>query len=205
MADLATPDDLALLLGLTDAQAELADDLLTALVDGAEGLFEADTGRAAIPFRAAQSGRVEIRDGSRSRKLWLDYPVATVTAIAIGVDVGDPAETLAPADARKVVWRVGARLLTRTDGGSWGGGCWPAYVKVTYDAQADLPEDAKAAVLRLAAAMWGQRATLTAGIASETLDNYSVTYTTQSAFADVARQDPAWAIAVARHRRLVSV
>lgn len=204
MADLATAEDLALLLGLTDAQAELAEDLLTSLLDGAESLFEADTGRSAIPFLAAQSGRVEIRDGSRSRKLWLDYPVSAVTAAVIGVDVASPDVTLTVADARSIVWRVGKRELVRTDGGCWQSGC-PSFVKVTYNAQADLPEDAKAAVLRLAAAMWGQRSTLTAGVASETLDNYSVTYVTQSAFAEVARQDPAWAIAVSRHRRLVSV
>lgn len=204
MADLASTDDLGLLLGLTEAQTELAEDLLTLLLDGAESLFEAETGRSAIPFQAAQTGRVEIRDGSRSRKLWLDYPVATLSAVVIGVDVGAPDTTLTVADARSVVWRVGKREIVRTDGGCWQSGC-PSFVKATYTTQADLPEDAKAAVLGLCATMYGQIGAKTAGIKSETLDNYSATYVTQQDFVTAARQDPAWAIAVAAHRRLVAV
>jgi hypothetical protein len=209
MADLASVDDLALLLGLTEAQAELGEDLLTQLLDGAEALFEAETGRGDVPFAAAATGRVEILEARRSRRLWLDYPIATVTAIALGADVSTPSETLAPADATKVVWRAGERAIVRVDGGVWSTTCRPfeaapSFVKVTYNTQADLPDDAKAAVLRLAAAMYGQRPSLTQGIASETLDNYSVSFVNQSMFADAARTDPAWAIAVARHRRLTA-
>lgn len=192
MADLATVDDLTLLLGLAEGTDE---DLLQLLLDGAEALFESDAARAAAPFQSAQTGRVEILEGRRSRQLWLDYPVQTVTAIALGVDVNSPTETLTPGDATKVVWRAGSRRLTRTDGGHWQTGD-PSYVKVTYDAQADLPEDAKLAILKLAAAMYQRGGT--EGVRSETLDTYSVT------FAHVAQEDPAWQLAVNYHRRLVA-
>jgi hypothetical protein len=194
MADLASVDDLALLLGLTEAQAELGEDLLTQLLDAAEALFEAETGRGDVPFAAAATGRVEILEARRSRRLWLDYPIATVTAIALGADVSTPSETLAPADATKVVWRAGERGIVRVDGGLWSTTCRPfeaapSFVKVTYNTQDDLPDDAKAAVLRLAAAMYGQRTGASPkGLASETLDNYSVSFVNQSMFADAARR-----------------
>lgn len=205
MSDLATVDDLALLLGLTETQADLAEDLLTQLLDSAEALFESETGRLGLPFQAAQTGRIEILRAPRSANLWLEYPIAQVSKVAMGLDVEAPTETLDPTDAAQLVWRAGQRLLERTDGRGWSGWCATRFVKVTYDAQADLPEDAKAAVLRLAAAMWGTKGNLNAGLASETLDNYSATYVNQSMFADAARQDPAWVIAVARHRRFTAI
>lgn len=222
MADLATAEALALLLGLTETAAAAQEDLLELLLEGAEGLFEAETDRSDTPFRTAQTARVEIQEAVTGPKLWLDYPIAAVTAIALGVDVANPSETLDATVATQVVWRVGQRILTRTDGGLWsasGGGAvlsWarggplvpddveprPSFVQVTYNAQAELPADATFAVLRLATQLYRQQGT--EGIASEQLDKYAVTYTSAATFADAARKDPAWAVAVAKHRRLVA-
>lgn len=219
MADLASVDELATLLGLTETEQDTAEDLLTLLLDSAEAVFESQVDRLERPFQAAQSGRVEIHEGIGSTKLGLDYPIGTVTAIALGLDVAAPTETLSPADATKVVWRAGQRTLTRTDGGVWtsqgsallswarGGplvpdefDTLPGYVKVTYDAADDLPADAKLAVLGLAALMYRQSGA--EGVQSETLDNYSVTFAKAS---QVAETVPGWLPAVQRHRRLVAV
>lgn len=212
MADLASADQLTLLLGLpegTDA------DLLDMLVTQAEAIFEAETNRRDTPFQAAQTDRAEVHDAVGNVRLWLDYPIADVTTIELGQDVNAPDETLDP--ATQVVFRVGTRQLIRTDGGVWsamtwallswarGGpqvpsGDWPAspsFVQVTYNTQDDLPEDARTAVLQLAAQMY--RGLGSEGLSSETLDNYSAT------FAGTAQTVPGWSQAVARNRRLVAL
>lgn len=203
MSELATVDDLALLLGLTEAQADLNEDLLTLLLDGSEALFLAEAHRTRTPFQPARLAQVELHEGTFSTRLWLNYPVAAVSAITLGSDPeNDPLETIDISTPVVVLIQPGLRLLVRRDGGRWQRGPDPSFVRVVYDTQRDLPADATAAVLRLAAAMWGQRTTLTGGITSETLDNYSVTYGSQAAFVDAARLDPAWAVAVSAHRRI---
>lgn len=198
MSDLASVGDLALLLGLAEGTDE---DLLTVLLDGAVALFESQTGRTLTPFASGVTGRVEILDARPATRIWLDYPIQDVTAIALGVDVANPDETLNPDDPKKVSWRVGQRVLMRTDGRLWTTAWgsfdrWPSFIQVTYDTQDDLPADAKLAVLQLASAMYRRGGA--EGIRSETLDNYSVT------FAQAAAEDPAWQLAVNHHRRLVA-
>lgn len=202
MTDLATPDDLALLLGLSEVEAEGSADLLQMLLDQAEALFEAETNRSAAPFQAAVSGRVEVQESQPSCRLWLDYPVAEVSEITLGLDpLALDAETLDPADPLVIHSQVGRRELVRVDGGTWESAAYsPSWIWVTYDSQADLPADATAAVLRLAAAQY--RTLGAEGVQSETLDNYSVTFATQAALASAV---PEWGAAVARHRRFAFV
>jgi hypothetical protein len=206
MAELASTDELALKLGLSEVQADLQDDYLAFLLDQAEALFTTATNRADIPFQDAEADRVEIIEAPTGRSLWLDYRVAEVTDVIVGSDLLNPEVTLDPTDASEVIWRAGKRDLVRMDA-TWRcrapKDAVPIFVQVTYDTQADLPDDAKAAVLSLAAAGYHGAATASGTIQSETLDNYSVSYATaQQAMTLAQASDPAWAIAVARHKRL---
>jgi hypothetical protein len=219
-SDLASVDELALLLGLSESQAETDEDLLELILDGAVALFQSETDRSDTPFQESEEDREEIFDARNTARVMLDYPIASVSAIALGVNVASPSETLDPDDAAQVVYRIGKRDLVRTDGGLWSAGSgvlsWarggalvpdvdggPSFVKVTYTTQDDLPADAKAAVLRLAAQLYQQKDR--GGVDSETLDNYTVMYTNMSTFADASRKDPAWAVAVQKHRRFVAL
>ena len=127
------------------------------LIDSLEETFEEEVDRRLIPFQAAQTARVEVRDGTGSRELWLDYPIATVTTIELGRDSANRDDTLDPTDVDEVIWVAGERRITRTDGGKWGKYRNPKYVNVTYNAQADLPPAAKRAVISQVAARWRQR------------------------------------------------
>lgn len=205
MADLATVDDLVLRLKLSESTADQNDDLLQALLDDAEALFLSHTGRVACPFSAAISGRVEIHEAPADRLLFVDYPVDAITDIVIGPDIANPTDTLDVTDATQVVWREGSRQIVRMDDFWRLPAPWcaaPSFVQVTYDTQEDLPPDAAAAVLSLAATGWNTSRTASGTIQSEQLDNYQVTYAlARDAMTIVAQQSPAWAIAVARHRR----
>lgn len=206
MAELASTDELALALGLSEVQADLQDDYLAFLLDQAEVLFTTATHRSGVPFQAAEDGRIEILEAPVGRTLWLDYPVSEVTDVIVGADLLNPDTTLDPTDAADLIWRAGKRDVVRMDE-PWsprrGLDCAPVFVQVTYDAQADLPLDAKAAVLSLARAGYHAAATASGTIQSESLDNYSVTYATAvQAMTTAQAVDPAWALAVARHKRL---
>ena len=154
MADLVTLNEAKDWMRVTDAteDTELQD-----VLDSLEDTFEEETNRLDIPFRAAQTARLEVRDGTGSKRLWLDYPISTVTTIELGRDSADRDDTLDPTDVDEVVFKVGDRRISRTDGGIWGKRDNPLYVNVTYDAQADLPRMAKNAIIRLTAAFWRQR------------------------------------------------
>jgi hypothetical protein len=128
------------------------DPLLQLVLDAAEELLEAECGRHERPFQAAQDARVEIRDGTGSSMLFLDYPIETVTSILIGADPAAPDETLDPADVAVVSWRAGGRRLTRVDGGVWGSRGTPNVLQVTYGTQDELPVRAGVAIQRIAAA-----------------------------------------------------
>jgi hypothetical protein len=128
------------------------DPLLQLVLDAAEELLEAECGRQERPFQAAQSGRVETRDGTGSSMLFLDYPIETVTSILIGADPADPDEDLDPADVAIVSWRVGRARIMRVDGDVWGCRGTPNAVQITYNTQDDLPLRAALAIQRVAAA-----------------------------------------------------
>ena len=121
-------------------------------------LFEKACGRSSAPFTlTGLTARTEIlRADPWSTMLSLDYPIATITSIAVGRDVAAPDETLLPADATSVVWLAGGRDITRTDGGYWGRTS-PVWVKVVYDTQAYAPEDAKLAIERSIARLYNER------------------------------------------------
>lgn len=167
--------------------------LLSELLDGAEALFLEAVNREGAPFGDALSARVEVHDGTGGNKLFLDYPVATVTTIALGLDSATPDDTLDPAKVTVIVWGVGSRRLMRTDGGVFGVRGVPRYVHVTYDTQADRPPDAGLAIKRAVATVYRQIGSEDAS--SEKIGGFS--HTLAQAMAD----DEVWQSAVAAHRR----
>lgn len=192
MADLATLEEFEAYLG-GEVAAEA--DLRQSLLDMAEAAFESACGRAHAPFSDAQEGRVEYHDGTGTDRLWLDYGVADVTEILLGEDFAAPDETLDVSDRAVVVFQAGSARLARTDGGAFGCLGAPGYVRVTYDAAADLPADAKLAVLAGAAAVYQRRGS--EGVKSESAGPYSVTYWEE----DKVAMPPIWHAAVAAHTR----
>lgn len=189
MADLATLVEFKEFLGVSGSGE---DSLLTTILDAAEATFERECGRGSTPFVAAQTGRIEYRDGTGTCQLFLDYSISVLTSITLGFDHAAPVETLTVAN---LVYGADSRRITRTDG--WFGRFGAArYVKVTYDAAADLPADAKLAVLVGAASVYQHRGS--EGIKSETMGPYSVTYFDPGT---VAAFPPIWAAAVAAHTR----
>lgn len=192
MADLATLAEFKAHLG-GDAGSLPADAVLQMYLDSTEDAFERECGRASVPFVAAQSARAEVRDGVGSDAIWLDYSIVTLTSITLGYDHAAPTETLVVAD---LLYAAGERRIVRKDGyfGCFGA---PRYVKITYSAAADLPVDAKMAVLQEAARWY--RARGSEEIKSETMGPYSVTY------ANTSTRDPAsdWSRAVAAHTRVL--
>lgn len=170
------------------------DDLIGELLASVQSLFENEVGRALAPFSAAQTGYTEILSGgSWSTVLTLAYPIAAVTSVVLGLDVSAPTETLIPASASSVVWRVGGRDLIRTDGGYWRKTS-PKYVKVVYNTQADQPTDVKLAIKRQVARIYNEQgkegfSSITRGARSWTMADSST-----------AAADPFWAAAVNNHR-----
>lgn len=154
-AVLATLPEANAFLGFTDSDAA-RDALVQQLLDGAEALLVADTGRQARPFAVAQPSRVELQDSTGTDWLYLDYPAATnaIAACVIGPDFAVPTETL---DVTRVAVQAGSRFIRRLDGGRFGAAEVPRAVRVTYSAAADLPAVAKAAVLRATELLWNQR------------------------------------------------
>jgi len=171
-----------------------ADDaVLQAILDGVERLFLERGGRARRPFAPAQNARGEVLDGTGSTQLVLDYPIAGVSGtITLGLDPANPDETLDPADPAVVVYTPGDRTLHRVDGRVWGPLARPRYVRVTYDAQADLPESPALAIKRVAAAVYRQLGSEDAR--AERTGTYS------RDLATVAESDPIWTLAVDAHR-----
>lgn len=133
------------------------DVVLQSLLDSAEDQFLADCNRRDRPFKAiAEEDRIEACPGTGDVLLALDYPISDIVAITLGRDVSNPVETLDPDDLNVVVWQAGKRTITRVDGGVWGCFDAPAYVHVTYDAQAELPDLPRVAIKRAVAAIYRQ-------------------------------------------------
>lgn len=164
-----------------------------ALAAQVQAHLETQCRRRDVPFRAAQGGRVERRDGTGGATCWLDYPIETVTSVRLGHDPAAPDVDLDPADPAVLLWRAGTRRLTRVDGGTFGRFGVPLWIQVTYDAQADLPEDAALAVLRVTAAVYNSRGA--EEVRTEREGGYSAD------MAAVAESDPIWQAVVAAYGR----
>jgi hypothetical protein len=193
MADLATLAEFKAHLG-GDAGSLPADAVLQMLLDGTEEDFERECGRASVPFVAAALARAEVRDGVGSDAIWLDYGITTLTSVTLGYDHSDPDETLTVAD---LIYAAGSRRIVRLNG--WFGPFdAPRYVKITYDAAADLPTDVKLAVLDEATRRYRTRGS--EEVKSETMGPYSVTYRDAS----VGHSgDSGWSRAIAKHTRVL--
>ena len=82
MSDLVTVAEMKTYLG--DAPASADDPLLSALLDDVEALFEAATLREPGWYTAGDT-RTEVRDGTGSRRLYLDYPVSSLTSVKLSL------------------------------------------------------------------------------------------------------------------------
>lgn len=130
--------------------------LLASLLDEVQTLFEAACNRHERPY-AATAVRTEVRDGTGTATLFLDYPITTVTSVKLGYDPGTPDETLDPADKSVLIWGAGAERLTRVDGGVFGTLDKARYVEVVYTTADLFPAPARLAVLRGVATAYRQR------------------------------------------------
>lgn len=175
---------------VADALGGIADDDVPVLdrdITLVEALLLAQCGRTARVWQAAQTARVEVLGSSAASRVVLDYPVAALTSVVLGLDPLVPAETLIVNDQTKLSWSVGSRLLERVDGGTFGGvsaGARPRYVHVTYNAAADLPLDAQLAVQSVVITRWHRRGNEEA--TSERIGGY------QAEYAQIAAGDPLW-------------
>lgn len=191
---LVSTGDFRVWLGLEDPGEDL---LLELLLDEVTGMLLAECGRGDRPFQPAQAGRVEVHDALPSCRLYLAFPVASLTSVVLGANPSAPDETLAVNDLDVLSWAAGERRLERVDG-RWFAPCvgWgyrrPRYVHVTYDAQADLPTDASLAVMRVAAAIYRQRGQ--EGSTTDRVGGFA------GDVAPVAETDPVWQAAVNAHR-----
>jgi uncharacterized phiE125 gp8 family phage protein len=190
VSDLVTLAEQKAFMGVTGS----ADDaLLTALLEHAEALLEAQCGRKNAPFRASQPTITEIHRGTGTGKVWLKYPVNTVASVKIGRDPANPDETLDPADPLVLSIESGKRILERTDDGTFGVYDAPACVRVTYASQDDLPEECKLAVKRVVASVHGARGS------EEVFSESDAGYFHQ--MGQIIRDNPEWQAAVEANKR----
>lgn len=195
MADLVTLAELKTYLG--DAPASADDALLTALLDNVEALFESATLRAPGSYTAAALARTEVLDGTGSSRLYLTYPIAVLTSLKLGYDPAAPTETLAVANKSVVVYGVGSRVITRTDGGKFGTVRQPRYIQVVYDHQGNLPADAPIAIKSVCATAYRRRGS--EDVKSETEGSFY----SHTMIEDIAASDPFWKLAVAANMAVV--
>jgi hypothetical protein len=189
--------DLVSLLAFKDflgVESVADDDVLDALLDAVEEAFERDAGRGARPFRAAQLGRAEERNGTGDDLLYLDYAITTLTSIDLGPDPDDPLESLDPDDVAVVAWRAGERWIRRVDGGIWGCRDEPNAVRITYDAAADLPLSPALAIKRVAAAIYRQRGS------EDATSEQTSTYIRSLKFDNASSSDIIWDLALRPYR-----
>jgi hypothetical protein len=184
MSDLVPRADLKIFLGIDDDD-DSQDDRLDALIGEVEASFLRDCGRTERPFQDAEVGRVEVHDGNGRNVLWLQYPVTALTSIVLGRDVSDPDETLDVDDVDVVLFSAGSARLVRVDGGVFGPEWQANYVHVTYDAAADLPDDARREISAAIARVMNQRGS--EGQSAERVGPYATD------FAPVMAGNPDWA------------
>jgi hypothetical protein len=196
MADLVTLPELKTYLGDAPTTGE-DDELLDQLITNVEALFESATLRATGCYTAAAVGRTEVLDGTGSSRLYLTYPIAVLTSIKLGYNSAAPDETLAVANKSVVVYGVGSRIITRTDGGRFGTVRQPRYVQVVYDHQGNLPEDARLAIKSVCATAYRRRGS--EDVKSETAGSFY----SHTMLDDIAASDPFWKMAVAANTPVV--
>lgn len=197
MPDLVTLADLKTYLG--DAPASADDALLTALLNDVEALYERATLREPGWYTAAATGRTEVLDGTGSSRLYLAYPIVALTSIKLGYDPATPDETLTVANKSVIVYGVGSRLITRTDGGVFGTVRQARYVEVVYDHAGNLPEDAKLPIMEVAASAYRNRGS--EGMKSETVGSF-YSYTRDDAVS-AAASNVNWQLSVAANTPVV--
>jgi hypothetical protein len=181
---------------LGDAPDSSDDALLTELLSNVQSLFESQTGRTSGSYKDSGTARTEVKDGTGSSDLYLDYPVSTLTSVKLGYDSTNPDETLDVTNKLVINSSSDSRRLSRTDGGRFGIPGSSRYVTVVYDYGADLPESAKLAIKSVCATAYRRRGS--EEVKSETTGNfYSVTMIDQ-----VAQADPFWQMAVTANLRL---
>lgn len=173
----------------TDASA-----LLETLIDDVEALFLAACGRPDRAFGAADTGRVEVHDGTGSARLYLERDITALTSVKLGHDVTDPEETLDVADKTALAWQVGRNRLVRLDGRTFGTLGAPDFIQVTYDAAAELPRDAALAITRVVASVWRQLGS--EDVTAERIGPYDAT------FRAACQGEPLWQMAVRQHREV---
>lgn len=198
MPDLVTLAEMKTYLG--DAPADSDDALLATLLDDVEALFESETLRPHGWYTASVTARTDVLDGTGSSRLYLPYPIAALTSVKLGYDAAAPDETLAIANKAVVVYGVGSRVITRTDGGKFGTVRQPRYVQVVYDHQGDLPEDAKLAIKRACALIYRQRGS--EDVAEESVGSFYSRVMAKFG-RDFVGDDPIWRMAVVAHTPVV--
>lgn len=189
MTALLSVVDLKLALG--DTASDL-DPLYEQMIERVQAVFEGVCNRHERPFVGVQTARAEVHDGNGAAELFLDYPIAVLSSCVIGADPLAPDETIDTTDKSVLRFAVGRRRLARVDGGHFGAADDPRVVHVTYNAAADLPKAAAAAVLagcQVIVARLGSE-----GVASERIGAYSIDYA-NFVTADMAN-DPMWKLGV---------
>lgn len=181
-----------------DAPPAGDDPVLTALIDNVEAVFAGECGRDVSSFIDADS-QVEVKDGTGTARLFLDHPIDTLTSVKLGYNSSAPDETLSPTNKTVLVWGQGSRVITRVDGGKFGKAGWPRYVEVAYDNLADIPENAKLAIMEVVASIYANRGS--EGMKSETLGSF-YTYARDETLT-IAGTSSTWQAAVAANIRLV--
>lgn len=195
MPDIVSLEELQAYLG--DAPAT-DDDLLTALLDNVEALYERATLRDVGFYKAAAEGVTEVLDGTGSPRLYLAYPIATLTSIALGYSAEDALDVSDPA---VVSYAVGSRVVARTDGDGFGKARQPRYVHVVYDHQGNVPADAKLPIMEVVASVYRGRGS--EGIRSETIGDYSYSRYAQDGIHDTIAGSVLWQMSVEANRAAV--
>jgi hypothetical protein len=180
-----------------DAPDSADDSLLTELLENVKALFESETGRAVGAYKDAGTARTEVKDGTGTADLYLDYPVSALTSVILGFDPTKPDETLVVSDKTVINFATDSRRISRTDGGTFGRTGQSRIVQVVYNFGADLPDSAKLGIKSVCAIAYRRRG-------SEEVKSESVgAFYSRTLVEDIAQFDPFWQAAIAVNRRLV--
>jgi hypothetical protein len=197
VSDIVTLSELQDYLGGTFTSED--DELLSALLDNVEAMYERDTLHPAGFYQAAASAVTVVLNGTGSSYLYLPYAIDDLTSISLGYDSASPLESLDVLSASVVSYGVGDKVVYRTDGGSFGAYGLRRYVHVVYDHLGNLPEDAKLPIMEVVASIYRNRGS--EGMRSETLGSF-YSYTRDEAQASAAT-NVNWQTSVALNRPVV--
>jgi hypothetical protein len=197
VSDIVTLSELQDYLGGTFTSED--DELLSALLDNVEAMYERDTLHPAGFYQAADTGVTVVLNGTGSSYLYLPYAIDDITSISLGYDSGSPLESLDVASPSVVSYGVGERVVVRTDGGWFGSISQRRYVHVVYDHLGNVPEDAKLPIMEVVASLY--RNSGSEGMKSETLGGF-YSYTVDEAQAQAAT-NVNWQQSVALNRPVV--